>query len=152
MSRAFLIAGAVLGLVLLCPSISAAQGTVEFGVAAGYSRSSASELREGYNALGTVRILTPVPYTGFRFDALYESTQNLVFGSANVVVSPFQSSAAPYLIGGVGRAVSHVNREVAPNFGAGIAVHVKGYPLFLEARTYGNESRVTTLSVGRRIF
>lgn len=133
------------------PSLVSAQSPSELRIAAGISRSSVPEVKEGFNLLAAAQLRTLVPHAALRLDASYESTQNFVFGSANVVISPFRGSVAPYLIGGLGTAASNARRELVPNWGVGTTLRMGGHRMFLEARqTLHDEIGVFTLSIGPR--
>lgn len=142
------ILGLTLAGLLVLPAALSAQQPIQLGLSTGVTAASAEANGAGFHVLAAAGARTPLPWTGVRLDGMYESARNVFSGSANLVLSPFQTRVSPYVIGGAG-VFARSETPLVLNLGIGVSTRVLQQPLFFEARVYGDSGTFTTFSIGR---
>jgi hypothetical protein len=151
-----LLAVLVAGALIAAPAVLHAQGSTSILVSGGLSlpvSDLSSSFNSGYNVNLGLNFGAPVVPVGARvevglssFDGKSSGSVRIASGTANAVFNLGPTSAAPYLIGGLGiynrrfssntlfGTVTQEKTQAGINFGGGLRFPLSGLSTFLEAR------------------
>lgn len=133
-------------LVALCFAPGEAQ-TAHFSASTG---PTVSELGGGGLHLALSGRIAPASPISLRIDGMFEQTDHVrhLYALGNVVLRPWDTPVAPYLIGGAG---AYFDNGVQPAYHGGLGVDLSrslSVPLFVEYRIIFGDGQRSALSVG----